>query len=311
MEPSTLNPQPSTRPILDRDLALAVDDGGKEHLVTIQAGKKFETHHGIIHYDQVIGQPWGCLVQSTLGHPYLFVPPSTADLIRHIKRSSQVIFPKDSAYILMRLDVKPGKRVLESGCGSGGLTLALATAVAPTGRVYSQEIREDFIALTQRNMHKAGLDAYVTFIHADATQGFQVDEPVDSVFIDIPQPWTCLAQARAALKDGGFFGTLVPTTNQVQDVLRGLEQNAFGLVEVEELLLRAYKPVPDRLRPRDRMIAHTGYLVFARAAVKPLFAFGSREAKARAAREAREAAAQSRAETIDDDTADAGSDDAE
>lgn len=302
-QPSTLNPSPSTphaepasaRIIRDGDLALAVDDTGKEHVITVQAGKKFETHHGIIHFDQVIGQPWGCLIQSTQGHPYLFVPPGTADQIRHIKRKSQVIFPKDSAYILMRLDVKPGKRVLESGCGSGGLTLALATAVGPTGHVYSQEIREDFIALAQRNMQKAGLADRVTFIHADATQGFLVDEPVDAVFIDMPQPWTCLAQARAALKNGGFFGTLVPTTNQVQDVLRGLEQNAFGLVEVEELLLRAYKPVPDRLRPRDRMIAHTGYLIFARAAVKPLFTFGSREAKARAEREAREAAEQARA----------------
>jgi tRNA (adenine57-N1/adenine58-N1)-methyltransferase len=43
-------------------------------------------------------------------------------------------------------------RVLESGCGSGGLTMALATAVMPAGHVYSQEIREDFIALTKRNM---------------------------------------------------------------------------------------------------------------------------------------------------------------
>lgn len=295
----------TARTILDGDLALAVDDAGKEHVITVRAGSKFETHHGVIAYDHVIGQPWGCLIQSTQGHPYLFVPPGTADLIRHIKRRSQVIFPKDSAYILMRLDVKPGKRVLESGCGSGGLTLALATAVAPTGHVYSQEIREDFIALTQHNMQKVGLDRWVTFIHADATQGFQVDEPVDAVFIDIPQPQTCLAQARAVLKNGGFFGTLVPTTNQVQDVLRGLEQNAFGLIEVEELLLRAYKPVPDRLRPRDRMIAHTGYLIFARAAVKPLFIFGSREAKARAEREAREAAEQARAgvNTQTDETA--------
>jgi len=34
-------------------------------------------------------------------------------------------------------------------------------------------------------------------------------------------------------------------------------------------LLRRYKPVPDRLRPHDRMIAHTGYLIFARAIAAP------------------------------------------
>jgi tRNA (adenine57-N1/adenine58-N1)-methyltransferase len=256
--------------IQDQALALAIDVKGKAHLITIQAGKKFETHHGFILFEAMIGKPWGSIIHSSLGHPYLFVQPGTADLIRHIKRSSQVIFPKDSAYILMRLDVKPGARVLESGCGSGGLTLALAQAVMPTGRVYSQEIREDFIALTRRNMQRVGLEEYVTFIHADSTEGFKVDEPVDAVFLDMPAPQTCIPQARSVLKDGGFFGSLVPTTNQVQEILRTLETSGYGLIEVEEVITRHYKPVADRLRPRDRMIAHTGYLIFARAIVKPV-----------------------------------------
>ncbi len=254
--------------IQDQDLALAVDVKDKAHLIKIRAGHKFETHHGIILHDAMIGRPWGSLLYSTLGHPYLIVQPSTSDLIKHIKRSSQVIYPKDSAYILMRLDVKPGKCILESGCGSGGLTLALATSVMPNGRVYSQEIREDFIALTRKNMERVGLDEYVTFIHGDSTQGFQVDEKVDAVFLDMPAPETCIPQARAVLKDGGFFGSLVPTTNQVQNILRALDQSSFGLIDVEEIMTRRYKPVADRLRPQDRMIAHTGFLIFARAIVK-------------------------------------------
>ena len=254
--------------IQDKDLALVIDLAEKQHLITIRAGAKFETHHGFILFDTMIGRPWGSILHSSLGHPYLIARPGTFDLIRHIKRSSQVIFPKDSAYILMKLNVKPGMRVLESGCDSGGLTLALATSVMPTGRVYSQEIREDFIALTRKNMDKVGLGEYVTLIHGDGTQGFKVDEPVDAVFLDMPAPETCVAEARKALKDGGFFGSLVPTTNQVQAILRALSDEAFGLIEVEEVIIRGYKPIPDRLRPKDRMIAHTGYLIFARAVVK-------------------------------------------
>jgi tRNA (adenine57-N1/adenine58-N1)-methyltransferase catalytic subunit len=254
--------------IQDQDLAFVIDIKEKAHIVKIETGKQFQTHHGFILHDTFIGKPWGSIVHSSLGHPYLIVQPGTADLIRHIKRSSQVIFPKDSAYILMRLDVKPGSTVLESGCGSGGLTLALATAVGPTGRVYSQEIREDFIKLTKRNMERVGLGAQCTFIQRDATEGFDVPEKVDAVFLDMPAPQTCVTQARAALKDGGFFGSLVPTTNQVQDLLRVLEHSGFGLIDVEEIITRNYKTVADRLRPRDRMIAHTGYLIFARAIVR-------------------------------------------
>ncbi len=250
------------------DIAMMIDLREKVHVVTIQTGKKFETHHGFILHDTMIGRPWGSTIYSSTGHPYLCIQPSTSDLIRHIKRSSQVIFPKDSAHIMMKMNIKPGVRVLESGCGSGGLTMALATAVMPAGHVYSQEIREDFIALTKRNMTRYGLDPYVTFIHGDGSEGFKVDEPVDAVFLDMLQPETCVGTARKVLKDGGWFGSLVPTTNQVQAILLELAKHDYGLIEVEEVITRSYKPIAERLRPRDRMIAHTGYLIFARAIVR-------------------------------------------
>lgn len=250
------------------DIAMMIDLREKVHVVTIQTDKKFETHHGFILHDTMIGRPWGSTIYSSTGHPYLCIQPSTSDLIRHIKRSSQVIFPKDSAHIMMKMNIKPGVRVLESGCGSGGLTMALATAVMPAGHVYSQEIREDFIALTKRNMARYGLDPYVTFIHGDGAEGFKVDEPVDAVFLDMLQPETCVGTARKVLKDGGWFGSLVPTTNQVQAILLELAKHDYGLIEVEEVITRSYKPIAERLRPRDRMIAHTGYLIFARAIVR-------------------------------------------
>ena len=78
------------------------------------------------------------------------------------------------------------------------------------------------------------------------------------------EPWYYLEQVCRAVKPGGFFGTLVPTANRSSTPLVGLQQLGFGAVEVEELLLRPYKPVPGRLRPADRMVAHTGYLLFAR-----------------------------------------------
>ena len=68
---------------------------------------------------------------------------------------------------------------------------------------------------------------------------------------------------------GAPIGFLLPTTNQVQDLLKAMEDGPFCQIEVLEILLRRYKPVPERLRPDDRMVAHTGFLVFARTFARP------------------------------------------
>jgi tRNA (adenine57-N1/adenine58-N1)-methyltransferase len=161
------------------------------------------------------------------------------------------------------MDVGPGSRVVEAGTGSGGLTVALARAVMPTGRVYSYEVRPDVLKLATRNLEKLGLLPFVELKERDIEEGFD-EVGVDALFLDLRSPWEYLAQAHAVLKNGGFFGATLPTTNQVVRLIRVLPEHGFSAVEVEELLLRPYKAVPGRLRPMDRMVAHTGYLIFAR-----------------------------------------------
>ena len=41
--------------IKDQDHAYVIDQREKAHIIKIEAGKKFETHHGFIMYDAVIG----------------------------------------------------------------------------------------------------------------------------------------------------------------------------------------------------------------------------------------------------------------
>ena len=86
----------------------------------------------------------------------------------------------------------------------------------------------------------------------------------DALFLDVREPWQYLQQVRAALRAGGYFAALLPTTNQVSKLLVGLEASGFVDTAVEEILLRQSEPVPERLRPQDEMVAHTGYLIFAR-----------------------------------------------
>jgi tRNA A58 N-methylase Trm61 len=95
-------------------------------------------------------------------------------------------------------------------------------------------------------------------------------QPGDTVLLIAPdkkrfiEPWLYLDQVVRALADGSSFGSIVPTANQVTDLLYGFRDRPFVDIEVAEVLLRQYKPVPPRLRPMDHLMAHTGYLVFAR-----------------------------------------------
>ena len=252
------------------DMALLISRGRrpKDFLVRLKSGDKLHTHRGVIAHDDCIGGAWGRDVRSHLGHAFLILDPSTAELIRTIKRTTQIIFPKDVGYILMKLSIQPGITVVEAGTGSGGLTLALARVVGSTGRVISYEARPEMQHLARKNLEKVGLADQVEFKLKDIETGFDETE-VDALFLDVPEPSIYLSQAAAALRGGGFFGTIVPTVNQVVRLLEALTREPFGLIEVEELLMRAYKTVSERLRPTDRMVAHTGYLLFARKIEQP------------------------------------------
>jgi tRNA (adenine57-N1/adenine58-N1)-methyltransferase len=224
----------------------------------------------VVEHDQLIGQPLGSRVLSSAGYTYTLVEPSLDELMRQVKRNTQIVYPKEAGRIILKLNIYPGRRVVEAGSGSGALTLALARFVAPAGRVYSYETRPEMLRNAQANLEKAGLAEVVEFKQHNISQGFDQTE-VDALFLDVREPWKYLAQARAALKPSGFFGAITPTTNQVSELLIALKAHDFGGIEVEENLIRSYKPVPGRLRPQDVMVGHTGYLTFARNLAADIF----------------------------------------
>jgi len=250
------------------DIALLVSAQKKRYLVQINPEKQLQTHRGVINHADLIGLPWGSKVFSHLGSPYLVLQPSLADMLIDIKRITQIMYPKDIGFILVTMGIGPGMQVLEAGSGSGSLTTALAFAVGPTGRVFSYENRPEMQKLAQKNLVKAGLADQVEFKLRDIQEGFD-EENIDALFLDVPNPYDYIVQARRSLKPGGFFGSILPTMNQISLLLIALQREGFSFVEVCEIMLRYYKTVPERLRPTDRMVAHTGYLIFARPVQDP------------------------------------------
>jgi tRNA (adenine57-N1/adenine58-N1)-methyltransferase len=245
------------------DLAQLISAQNKRFLIRLLPGDVMQTHRGVLKHDDLIGLPWGTQVVSHLGSPFTLLQPSLADILQETKRNTQILYPKDIGYILVMMGIVPGIHVLEAGTGSGALTTALAYAVGPQGHVTTYEARSDMQNLAMKNLGKLGLTDRITFKLRDIATGFD-ETGVDALFLDVPNPHDYMTQVRQALKPGGFFGTILPTTNQVQLLLIALHRENFAFIDVCELLLRYYKAVAARLRPTDRMVAHTGFLIFAR-----------------------------------------------
>jgi tRNA (adenine57-N1/adenine58-N1)-methyltransferase len=245
------------------DLALLVGLRHKHFIFPLIPGGTFHSHRGILSHDDLIGKPWGSQVFSHQGSPFFLLQPSLADLLVDLKRNTQIMYPKDIGFILTSMSVGPGQTVMEAGTGSGSMSVALAYAVGPQGRVVSYERRPEFQKLARKNLERLGLDGRVELKLGDAAEGFD-ETNADAFFLDVPNPWDYIPQVRAALKPGGFFCNLVPTFNQVEKLLYSLRRQHFAFIEVCEIMLRYYKPEPARLRPTDRMVAHTGFLIFAR-----------------------------------------------
>jgi tRNA (adenine57-N1/adenine58-N1)-methyltransferase len=245
------------------DIVQLIDPRGKQHILQLTPSGKLQTHLGQINFDELFGLHWGSHVKTHTGKNFLLLQPSLHDILLNIRRSGTIMYPKDMGYILLKMNIIRGTHVIEAGSGSGALTTVLAVAVGPEGHVYSYDIRDDTQSLARKNIEKLGLADRVTFTCQDIADGFK-QPSADALFLDIPNPEDYIEQVRHALKPGGFFGCLQPTTNQVSRLLETLMAFNFAFFEVCEIIQRHYKPVPARLRPEDRLTAHTGYLIFAR-----------------------------------------------
>jgi len=250
------------------DYVLLISRDDKTFLIKAVEGHEFGTHLGTIPHDALIGRSYGEVVNTHLGKPFALMEPTLTDRVMKIKRRTQIIYPKDSGMIVLKTGLKNGMRVVECGTGSGGLTIVLASMVAPDGKVYTYDRREDFMELAKANVAEAGLSEFVEFKQREVTEGFD-EEDVDVVMLDLPSPWEGVPAAAGAIRGGGRLASLSPTYNQVEKMAVSLEAAGFLYIETLELLVRRILARPNKTRPADRMIAHTGFLTFARKMISP------------------------------------------
>ena len=247
--------------IRENDLILIAYQGNR-YLKKAEPKKNFHGKGGTLDFSSLVGLPYGI----RLGHYEVF-EPTIEDLIMYgLRRETQIVYPKDACYICFKLSLKHGDRVIEAGTGSGALTVLFSRAVGSAGMVVSLEKEERHYKNARKNIERFTDTCNVDLRLADISQHEGAE--FDAAFIDVREPWFVMEKVWAFLKASGSLGIIVPTTNQVSETLRALEP-FFGDVEVLEILLRKYKTVADRLRPDDRMVAHTGYLIFGRKVTEP------------------------------------------
>ena len=244
------------------NLALILDEKGNSYLLHLTSGVVKVTGLGTVDSGRLIGRKWGELVEIG-GQGFTLIEPSLIDKIESIQRKAQIILPKDSALIVLNCDIKSGSNVVEIGAGSGALTIALASFVAPGGKVVSYEKRDDFADVARKNIRRTGLERYAQVKVADATAGIE-ERGIDSAVIDIPNPWDVVDNAYKALKLGGHLASYSPTFNQVELTVKKLRERGFSGVRSIETLLREIVVHDMGTRPSFDMLGHSGYLTFAR-----------------------------------------------
>ena len=242
------------------------DPKGKLYSFTITEGEEWHTHKGWIVHDELIGLPEGSVVSTTAGLKFTAFKPLLADYVLTMPRGATIVYPKDAALIVGFADIFPGARVLEAGVGSGALTLSLLRAVGPSGSVHSVERREEFAANATSNIENyfGGRPANWS-LAIGSVQEQEFDHEFDRVILDMLAPWECVDMAAKVLRPGGVFMAYVATTTQLSATAEALKEDGhFTEPESFESMVRGWHHEGLAVRPQQRMIGHTGFLIFSR-----------------------------------------------
>jgi len=248
--------------IKEGERVILIDERGRKYLVKVER-RQLHTDLGYVELGEAIGQEPGTRLKSHVGKEFILLKPRITDYLQKLRRVPQIMLPKDAAQIIAYTGVGPGDLVVDAGVGSGSLAIFLGNIVRPNGRVVSYEVREDFARVAEENISVAGLGGIVKVKLKDIYEG--IDESnVDLVTLDLPQPERVLPHAERALKPGGHLATFAPCIEHVQRLYQELSNYRFARSKTIECLVREFEVKPGATRPSTRMIAHTGYLTFAR-----------------------------------------------
>lgn len=214
-------------------------------------------------------KPWKS-ARAIGGWQYTVMRPRLEDFILSMPRGAQIMYPKDIAQVISLGDVRHGMRVLESGAGSGAMSLGLLDAVGPDGSLTTIEVRPEFarVAMGNATVYYGNRPAWWNLLVGDFdTRAAGLDEGYfDRIVLDMLDPWNRLDAAYRVLAPGGVLTAYITTTTQMSRMVESLRRSGHWTEpEIQETMERSWKADGLAVRPEHQMIGHTGFLVVARA----------------------------------------------
>jgi len=252
------------------NVILIDEERGKRHMTRLREGIRFTTQYGFIEHDEIVKVLDGGIITSSKGVRYRVLKPTYIDYVMNIKRRAQIIYPKDTAAMLMEGDIYPGLNVLEAGVGQGALSIAILRALGGKGTLTSYELREDFAG------DAAG---FIAEFYGDAeNHDIQVrniyegiDGEYDRVMLDLPEPWQVVPHLETGLRQGGLLVCYLPTILQVKSCVDALrEAGTFDDINSFELIKRPWKVDGRSVRPEMWTFNHSAFIITCRKVEKML-----------------------------------------
>ena len=207
--------------------------------IKVQPGEAVQCNRGLFLHSDMLGKEYGSKVWSHRGKSYKWALHPTPELwTLALPHRTQILYTPDISLITTLLDLAPGVRVCESGTGSGSLSHAIARSIAPTGHLYTFDFHQERVLQARAEFSEHGLSGVVTCQCRDVCgTGFEVENAVTAVFLDLPRPWEAVPHCPSVFTPG--YNRLVsfsPCIEQVQKTCAALEGGGFVDVQMHECL---------------------------------------------------------------------------
>ena len=241
-------------------MKLILDERGKKYV--LKTGEGFESDLGIIEADALDNAQVGDEIKSHNGHSFKIVKPNINDFIDVMDRRCSILLKKDIGYVLAHTGLGAGSRVVDAGTGAGAIALNFGNVVGESGRVFTYEIRADFAQIAEKNIRNFGI-TNIEVKNQDIKEGIDEDN-IDLVFLDLPKPFEIFEEVYDCLNVGGWLAVYAPYIDQAKLSYRIAKKVGFYDIDISEIMQRGLEVRQNGVRPKTRMVGHSGYLLFAR-----------------------------------------------